>query len=89
MALLRCDFTSEVLKMDTSMTVILPQDLHTPFSPEPAPIPTAPPVLYLLHIVDEQNKFGPDLRRSLVDQVSRQLLLAFMIDVPPNPGHCE
>ena len=38
MALLRCDFVSEVLKMDTSMTVILPQDLRTPFSPEPAPI---------------------------------------------------
>lgn len=49
MALLRCDFVSEVLKMDTSMTVILPQDLQTPFSPEPAPIRTAPPVLYLLH----------------------------------------
>lgn len=49
MALLRCDFVSEVLKMDTSMTVILPQDLTTPFSPEPAPIRTAPPVLYLLH----------------------------------------
>ena len=49
MALLRCDFVSEVLKMDTSMTVILPQDLSTPFSPEPAPIRTAPPVLYLLH----------------------------------------
>jgi S-formylglutathione hydrolase FrmB len=49
MALLRCDFASEVLKMDASMTVILPQDLRTPFSPEPAPISTAPPVLYLLH----------------------------------------
>jgi putative tributyrin esterase len=49
MALLRCDFVSEVLKMDTSMTVILPQDLSTPYSPEPTPIDTAPPVLYLLH----------------------------------------
>jgi putative tributyrin esterase len=49
MALLRCDFVSEVLKMDTSMTVILPQDLRTPFAPEPAPTDTAPPVLYLLH----------------------------------------
>jgi putative tributyrin esterase len=49
MALLRCDFVSEVLKMDTSVTVILPQDLRTPFSPEPVPTDTAPPVLYLLH----------------------------------------
>jgi putative tributyrin esterase len=49
MALLRCDVVSEVLKADTSITVILPQDLKTPFSPEPAPTDTAPPVLYLLH----------------------------------------
>jgi choline dehydrogenase-like flavoprotein len=48
---------------------------------------TGSPVSDLLHIVDAQNKFGPDLRRSLIDQVSRQLLLAFMIDVPPNPGN--
>ena len=49
MALLRCDIYSEVLKVDTSMTVILPHDGQTPFSPEPAPMVTAPPVLYLLH----------------------------------------
>jgi choline dehydrogenase-like flavoprotein len=48
---------------------------------------TGSPVSDLLHIVDAQNKFGPDLRRSLIDQVSRQLLLAFMIDVPANPGN--
>jgi choline dehydrogenase-like flavoprotein len=44
---------------------------------------TGSPVSDLLHIVDAGNKFGPDLRRALIDQVSRQLLLAFMIDVPP------
>jgi len=49
MALLRCDVMSEVLKAATSMTVILPQDLATPFSPEPSPVDPAPPVLYLLH----------------------------------------
>jgi choline dehydrogenase-like flavoprotein len=48
---------------------------------------TGSPVSDLLHIVDARNKFGPDLRRSLVDQVSRQLLLAFMIDMPANPSN--
>ena len=44
---------------------------------------TGAPVSDLLHIVDARNKFGPDLRRALIDQISRQLLLAFMVDVPP------
>jgi choline dehydrogenase-like flavoprotein len=38
-------------------------------------------------LVDEQNKFGGDLRRALVDQVSRQLLLAFMIEVLPEESN--
>ncbi len=41
MALIRCDFAAETLELDTSMTVILPQD-RPPGSPPP-------PVLYLLH----------------------------------------
>jgi choline dehydrogenase-like flavoprotein len=38
-------------------------------------------------LVDEQNKFGGDLRRALVDQVSRQLLLAFMVEVLPEESN--
>jgi S-formylglutathione hydrolase FrmB len=38
MALIRCDFSSETLELDTSMTVVLPPEGATP-----------PPVLYLLH----------------------------------------
>jgi choline dehydrogenase-like flavoprotein len=48
---------------------------------------TGAPFTDLLHIVDARHKFGPDLRRALVDQVSRQLLLACMIEVPPNPSN--
>ena len=48
---------------------------------------TGSPTTDLLRIVDVQNRFGPALRRALVDQVSRQLLLAFMLDVPPAPGN--
>jgi choline dehydrogenase-like flavoprotein len=48
---------------------------------------TGAPYTDLLSIVDAQNKFGPALRHALVDQVSRQLLLAFMIEVPPTPSN--
>jgi choline dehydrogenase-like flavoprotein len=48
---------------------------------------TGSPFSDLLHIVDDDNKFGPELRRALVEQVSRQLLFAFMLDVPPNPSN--
>jgi choline dehydrogenase-like flavoprotein len=48
---------------------------------------TGSPFSDLLHIVDDDNKFGPELRRALVNQVSRQLLFAFMLDVPPNPSN--
>ncbi|MFG1608095.1 GMC family oxidoreductase [Actinoplanes sp. NPDC049265] len=44
--------------------------------------PTGAPVSDLIRIV-EQNRYGFDLRRSLVDQVSRQLLFAHMIEVLP------
>ena len=44
MALIRVDFDSEVLELDTSMTVVLPQE---------GPVP--PPVLYLLHGLSDDD----------------------------------
>ena len=41
----------------------------------------------LLDIVDNLNKFGAELRESLVQQMSRQLLLAFMVELLPEPGN--
>ncbi|MEJ2320780.1 MAG: GMC family oxidoreductase [Gammaproteobacteria bacterium] len=41
------------------------------------------PMSDLNTLVDERNKFGKDLRKALIDQVSRQLLLAFMVEVLP------
>jgi choline dehydrogenase-like flavoprotein len=38
-------------------------------------------------LVDDHNKFGGDLRRGLVDQVARQLLLDFMIEVLPEESN--
>ena len=48
---------------------------------------TGAPFTDLQNLVDAQNKFGPDLRRALVSQISRQLQLAFMVEVPPNPSN--
>jgi choline dehydrogenase-like flavoprotein len=41
----------------------------------------------LIEMVDGQNKFGADLRQALIDRVSRQLQLAFMIEVMPNESN--
>ena len=48
---------------------------------------TGAPYTDLHAAVDVQNAFGPALRQALVDQISRQLLLAFMIEVPATPGN--
>ena len=49
MALLRCDFFSEVLEVGTSMTVLLPQAGETQVGVDLAAPGGPPPVLYLLH----------------------------------------
>jgi choline dehydrogenase-like flavoprotein len=48
---------------------------------------TGAPYTDLIGIVDNQNKFGPELRQALVSKISRQLLFAFMVEVPPSPGN--
>ena len=48
---------------------------------------TGSPYADLDDLVDRQNKFGPELRRALVQQISRQVLLACMIEVPPDESN--
>jgi choline dehydrogenase-like flavoprotein len=48
---------------------------------------TGSPYTDLINLVDAQNKFGAELRRDLVDRITRQLLLAFMIEVLPSPSN--
>lgn len=48
---------------------------------------TGAPNSDLTQLVDELNRFGPALRRQVVDRVSRQVLLAFMIDVPADANN--
>ncbi len=48
---------------------------------------TGSPNTNLLDIVDNLNKFGPELRAELIHQISKQLLLAFMVELLPEPGN--
>ena len=41
----------------------------------------------LCHLVDTDNLFGRDLRQALIDRVTRQLQLAFMVDMPPEASN--
>jgi choline dehydrogenase-like flavoprotein len=48
---------------------------------------TGSPYTDLVELADKRGLRGPELRRALADQVSRQLLLAFMIDVLPESSN--
>lgn len=48
---------------------------------------TGSPASDVVELVDAGNKFGADLRQAIIDRVSRQLLLAFMIEVLPSESN--
>lgn len=48
---------------------------------------TGAPYTDLDDLVDNLNRFGPSLRQQIADRISRQLLLAFMVDVPADPNN--
>jgi choline dehydrogenase-like flavoprotein len=48
---------------------------------------TGAPVTQLIDIIDNQNKFGKELRQCLVDQISRQLQLAIQFELMPDPAN--
>jgi choline dehydrogenase-like flavoprotein len=48
---------------------------------------TGAPYSDLVELIDKQNLFGGELRSALPDRISRQLLLALMIDVLPNESN--
>ncbi|MDX1584612.1 MAG: GMC family oxidoreductase, partial [Thermoanaerobaculia bacterium] len=48
---------------------------------------TASPYTNLDDIIDHKNKFGRELRRELVSQISRQVLMACMVEVLPDQSN--
>jgi len=45
------------------------------------------PVSDLVELVESENRFGRSLRAELADRIPRQLLLAIMLEVLPNPSN--
>jgi choline dehydrogenase-like flavoprotein len=45
------------------------------------------PMTDLIDLVDKGGRYGETLRQGLVDRVSHQLQLAFMVEVPANPSN--
>lgn len=48
---------------------------------------TGSPYTEVLDAVDCKNKYGEELRQTLISRISRQLLLAFMCELPPDPSN--
>jgi putative tributyrin esterase len=77
MAHLRCDFFSEVLGLSTSMTVILPQQTTAQIGMAGSAGPEAPPVLYLLHGLSDDDTTW--LRRTSIERYVAALGLAVVM----------
>ncbi|ASW55046.1 alpha/beta hydrolase family protein [Plantactinospora sp. KBS50] len=77
MALLRCDFFSEVLGLSTSMTVLLPQRTSVQIGMTGAAPDGDPPVLYLLHGLSDDDTIW--LRRTSLERYVAPLGLAVVM----------
>ena len=78
MALLRCDFFSDVLGLSTSMTVLLPQRTSTAqIGLAGAATADAAPVLYLLHGLSDDDSIW--LRRTSIERYAAPLGLAVVM----------
>ena len=77
MALLRCEFFSDVLGLSTSMTVILPQATETQIGMHGAHGTSAPPVLYLLHGLSDDDTIWS--RRTSIERYVAPLGIAVVM----------
>jgi S-formylglutathione hydrolase FrmB len=77
MAHLRCDFFSDALGLSTSMTVILPQAAATQIGIEAVAQTTAPPVLYLLHGLSDDDTIW--VRHTSIERYAAQRGLAVIM----------
>jgi putative tributyrin esterase len=74
---LRCDFFSEALSLSTSMTVLLPQQTTTQIGMTGRTTGEAPPVLYLLHGLSDDDTIW--LRRTSIERYAAPLGLAVVM----------
>jgi putative tributyrin esterase len=74
---LRCDFFSDVLGLSTSMTVLLPQRTTTQIGTPGSAGQGAPPVLYLLHGLSDDDTVW--VRRTSIERYAAPLGLAVVM----------
>jgi len=77
MALVRCDFFSDVLGLSTSMTVVLPQATSSQIGMTGTTSATDAPVLYLLHGLSDDDTIW--LRRTSIERYAAPLGLAVVM----------
>ncbi len=77
MALIRCDFFSDVLQLGTSMSVLLPQASEEQIGAETTTRSGPPPVLYLLHGLSDDDSAW--LRYTSIDRYASALGLAVVM----------
>src|SRR4051812_23558049 len=77
MALVRCDFFSDVLGLSTSMTVVLPQATSSQIGMTGAATADDAPVLYLLHGLSDDDTIWQ--RRTSIERYAAPLGLAVVM----------
>ncbi len=77
MALIQCDFYSEVLGLSTSMTVILPQETQTQIGMEGKASAGKHPTLYLLHGLSDDHSIW--LRRTSIERYAAAYGIAIVM----------
>jgi len=87
MALLRCDFFSDVLGISTSMTVILPQSTETQIGMQGNASSAPPPVLYLLHGLSDDDTIWA--RRTSIERYVSESGLAVVMPNVDTSFYCD
>lgn len=87
MALIRCDFFSDVLAVGTSMTVLLPQPTEAQIGVQGNARQGPPPVLYLLHgLSDDATAWT---RYSSIERYAEALGLAVVMPQVQRSFYCD
>jgi len=87
MALVRCDFFSDVLGLSTSMTVILPQETSSQIGLQGSARGGDPPALYLLHGLSDDDTIW--LRRTSIERYVAPLGLAVVMPQVHRSFHAD
>ncbi|WP_077624432.1 alpha/beta hydrolase [Sediminibacillus massiliensis] len=82
MALIKCEFFSEMLRLSTSMTVILPQETNGQIGMQNKKIKGSHPTLYLLHGFSDDDTIWT--RRTSIERYAAEYGLAVVM---PNADH--